>query len=296
MKTPTKFKGVITAIVTPFKDGALDLASFRRLLKAQLDQGVNGFVINGTTGESPTLTPNEVKTLFETARAEAAGQVPLIVGTGSNSTVKTVEFTKQVCGWNPDAVLVVVPYYNKPPQRGLRQHFEAVAEASTVPVILYNVPGRTITTLEPATVGELSGHANIAGIKDATGDLSILNQIIRERRKDIALLSGDDATCIDFCARGGHGVIAVASHIIGKEMGEAIQQAWFNEASAGVKYKETFGALLKWLYCEANPIPVKKALHMMGLIDSPEMRLPLVELDSKYDKDLQTCLKDLGKI
>lgn len=295
----SKLQGVITALVTPFKNGAVDYDSFRRLLKDQIRQGVHGFVVNGTTAESPTLTFDEVKKLYETTRAESS--LPVIVGTGSNSTAATAEFTKKVCEWKPDGVLVVVPYYNKPPQRGLQKHFEEVAKNSNVPVILYNVPGRTITSLEPATVGSLCKTANIAGIKDATGDMNVLAATQKEVAqasggKSFAYLSGDDGTCVDFASKGGHGVISVSSHVIGGEMAKSISQAKAGDKAAAKDYAEKYADLMKWLYCEANPIPVKMALKMMGVIDSGEMRLPLMALDEKFHKDLQACLKSLRKI
>ncbi|MGZ3722252.1 MAG: dihydrodipicolinate synthase family protein, partial [Bdellovibrionales bacterium] len=172
-----KIAGVITALVTPFKDGAIDKKSFTRLLRRQLDEGVQGFVINGTTAESPTLTREETRELFNIAKSEVAGQVPLIVGTGTNSTAGTIEFSREVCKWQPDALLVVVPYYNRPSQRGLKEHFTQVARNSSVPIYLYDVPSRTIAGLAPETVGELSQVENIAGIKDATGNMDALKNI-----------------------------------------------------------------------------------------------------------------------
>lgn len=288
--------GVITAIITPFKNGEVDLASFKRLLKNQLDQGVDGLVINGTTGESPTLHFEEVKRLYATAREELGSQFTLIVGTGSNSTEKTREFTKAVESWKPDAVLVVVPYYNKPPQRGLQRHFETVAEGSKAPVLLYNVPGRTVAGLAPETVGKLSRHANIIGIKEASGDLNLLAEMRSAAQKDFIFLSGDDASCADFCAAGGSGVISVGSHIIGKEMKSALQKARAGDIEACARYREQYKDFMRDLYIEANPIPVKAAAHWMGLIDSPELRLPLVELDSKFHGDFKECLKKIGKL
>jgi len=283
----TKISGVITALVTPLKNGGLDLKSFVKLLRSQLDDGVEGFVINGTTGESPTLKPEEVRQLFACAKSEVAGQVPLIVGTGSNSTLKTREWSSEVALWKPDALLVVVPYYNRPPQRGLRAHFAEVARAVEVPVILYNVPSRTVANLEPATAAELSEIPNIVAIKDATGDMNILEQLKTKVRPGFTLLSGDDASCVTFMTSGGHGVIAVSSHIIGREM-----KTEKNPAA----YQEKFAELFKWLYIEANPIPVKMALYWMGIIESPELRLPLVQLDEKFHKDFKACLRKLGKL
>jgi 4-hydroxy-tetrahydrodipicolinate synthase len=292
--TPIEPRGVFTALVTPFKKGELDLVSFRRLLHAQVEQGVDGFVINGTTAESPNLSFEEIKTLYEVARGETG--LPLIVGTGSNSTARTIEMTRAVAAWKPAAALVVVPYYNKPPQAGLLKHFRAVAAQGGLPVILYNVPSRTVAALAPETTGELSREEGVIGIKDATGDMAVLEELKKRARPGFTLLSGDDATCVEFCARGGHGVIAVASHIIGREMKEAIARTRAGAGDAAADYGRKYGALFKWLYCEANPIPVKMALHWMGLLESPELRAPLVELDVKFHKELRTCLGELGKI
>lgn len=286
-----KIEGVITALATPFnKSGEVCKKSFKRLLKDQMDQGVNGVVINGTTAESPTLDFSEVKMLFALARAELSRAVPIIVGTGSNSTAKTCDFTKSVSAWKPDAVLVVVPYYNKPPQRGLVAHFSSVAKVSKAPVILYNVPGRTITSLEPATIGELAKNKNIIGIKEATGDMNLLAKIRDSVPKDFILLSGDDGSCVDFCARGGHGVISVSSHIIGREMKQHI------EARSVKDYAATYAEFMKHLYIEANPIPLKAAAYWTGLFSTMNMRLPLVPLDERYHKDFKKCLSDLGKL
>lgn len=290
------FSGVITALITPFKNGEVDLNSYRRLLRSQLDQGVDGFVVNGTTGESPTLTREEVRILFEVAKTEVAGQVPLILGTGSNATAKTVEMTRWAETLSPDGVLVVVPYYNKPPQRGLKLHFETVARATKLPVLLYNVPSRTLVSLDAATVQSLSDVDNIVGIKDATGNMETLSQLRSAVPKDFILLSGDDGTCVEFCSSGGNGVIAVASHVIGSEMKQALDLATQGQKQITESYSSKYKELMKHLYCEANPIPVKMALHWMGILDSPELRAPLVELAPEFHKDFRSCLKNLGKI
>lgn len=286
-----RIDGVITALATPFnKGGDICKKSFKRLLRDQLDQGISGVVVNGTTAESPTLDPDEVKMLFGMAKAEIAGEVPIIVGTGSNSTADTCEFSKKVSAWKPDAVLVVVPYYNKPPQRGLLAHFTQVAKASKAPVILYNVPGRTITSLDAVTISELAKNKNIIGIKEATGNMDFLEQVKKVVPNDFILLSGDDGSCVDFCARGGHGVISVSSHVIGKEMNEHIK----NKTTGA--YASTYAEFMKYLYIEPNPIPLKAAVHWMGIFSTMEMRLPLVKLDERYHKDFKKCLSALGKI
>lgn len=294
MTEKTNFGGVITALCTPFEGGEVDYDSLKKLIKFQMDQGVNGFVVNGTTAESPTLTRREVWEIFDFVKSEVGGQIPLIVGTGSNSTAQTVEFTREVGKWGADAVLVVVPYYNKPPQRGLLAHFKEVAKASLVPVITYNVPSRTVAGFEPETVGFLSRVDNIVGIKEATGNMDLLRRIKDVSSQKFTLLSGDDGTCVDFCAKGGQGVISVSSHIIGKDMAAFMERALAGDAQADAEYKTKYAEFMKHLYIEANPIPLKMALHWMGIIQTPDMRLPLTYLDEKFHKEFKTCLTNLG--
>ena len=272
-----KFNGAITALVTPFKDQNLDLISFDRLLDHQLAGGVQGFVVNGTTGESPTLSSQEVEILLARARAKVPTHVPLIVGVGTNSTAQTLRNAKQAEAWGADALLVVVPYYNKPPQRGLFEHFKQVADASQVPVILYNVPGRTITTLELETISKLAEHPNIVAIKEASGKMDFAAQIYQTCGSKLQMLSGDDESYESFLKVGGQGIISVASHLI-------------PEAFVAGRI-EKYQSLIQACYLEANPIPVKMALHLMGLLDSPECRSPLVTaLDSTTQRLRQELL------
>lgn len=291
-----RFAGVITALVTPFDNGEVDFNSLGKLVKHQLDQGVDGFVVNGTTGESPNLARREVWEIFEFVKTESGGQVPIIVGTGSNSTAQAIEFTREVGKWGADAALVVVPYYNKPPQRGLLAHYREIAKASLVPVIAYNVPSRTVTSLEAQTVGYLSHVDQIVGLKEASGDMDMLGRIKEVAPPNFSLLSGDDGTCVDFCAKGGHGVIAVASHVIGKEMKQYIQRAADGDAQADGEYRNRYAEFMKWLYVESNPIGVKMVLHWMGILATPELRLPLIHLDDKFHKDFKQCLEKLAII
>jgi 4-hydroxy-tetrahydrodipicolinate synthase len=287
------FSGVFTALVTPFKDGEIDWVSLERLIRAQLERGIDGFVVCGTTGESPTLSDAEKEKLFGFVKSKTGGQVPLVMGTGSNSTSDTVEATRAAAGWGADAALVVVPYYNKPSQRGLFQHYQRVAECSELPVILYNVPGRTITKLELDTIVELSRLPKVIGIKEATGDIGFGKQIVDACGKDFLVTSGDDGTFIDLMGVGGRGVISVASHIMPKEF-----VSWSRKAMSGDKsVRNEFDRirdLNNYLYVEANPIPVKMALHLMGLIDSPELRLPLTKLAEPYVAELRNKMTTAG--
>jgi len=286
----SKLTGVITAIVTPFKNGKFDKKSYLRLLHAQMNDGIRGFVVGGTTGESPTLDPKEIKTLFDITRVEGGRDVTVIVGTGSNSTKETCDFSKEVSRWKPDALLVIVPYFNKPTQAGLEAHFTKVADASKAPVLMYNAPSRTVVSIDAATVGKLSKHKNIVGIKEATGNLDLFKAMKKASRKGFLFLSGDDGTAVEFAAAGGEGLISVCSHVMGKEMIDMMSR------KATAEFKEYYSHLMKWLYIETNPIAVKAALHFMGVIDSMELRLPMTELDRKYHKDLKACLKSLRKI
>lgn len=293
-----KFKGVISALITPFHQvnghSEVDYASLEKLVQFQIDQKVNGFVINGTTGESPTLKKSEIQKIFSLIRVQVGLNFPLILGTGSNSTENTIENTKFAEELGADAALVVVPYYNKPPQRGLIQHFKAIARSTNLPIILYNVPGRTITGLTVDTILELSEFKNIIGIKEASGNIAFDKELKAKLKNDFILLSGDDGTYIDFLAMGGQGIISVMSNLIPKEcvhwtnlaMNGKIREA----QSSFEKYKELIGAM----YSEANPIPIKWMLHKKNIILSAEARLPLCELDQQFHFETIRIMKSAG--
>lgn len=274
------FKGVFTALITPFKNGKVDFHSLENLINYQIKNQITGFVVNGTTAESPALKESEVVEIFKFIKSKTDKQMPLIMGTGSNDTETTIKKSKEAEALGADAVLVVVPYYNKPPQRGLLEHYIKVADSVNIPVILYNVPSRTITSLELATIKKLSEHPNIIGIKEASGNIQFLKDIKEQCGNEFLVLSGDDATYDDFMNNGGHGTISVASHLFPKV---------FHQKEAS-KYLP----LINYLFVEANPIPVKMALHMMGIIDSPELRLPLVTLADNYKPKLKELLKEAG--
>ncbi|MBX2988075.1 MAG: 4-hydroxy-tetrahydrodipicolinate synthase [Bdellovibrionaceae bacterium] len=287
-------KATITALITPFHEGKIDYDSLERLLDHQLKNGIEGFVINGTTAESPTLEKSEREEIFRFARQFTQGRVPLIMGTGSNSTEKTVQATREAEKLGADAVLVVVPYYNKPPQRGLFAHFKKTAESTSLPVLLYNVPGRTITSLAVETVQELSRIKNIVGIKEASGKIDLARDIQNACGREFILLSGDDGTYAEFLAAGGHGVISVASHILPAAFSSWRRSALegkFEEAREGIR---RYGRLIDLLFCEANPIPVKKALQLMGLVRSAELRLPLTEMESALTAELKKEMTACG--
>lgn len=289
-------KGTFTAIVTPFKNGKVDYASLEKLVQQQLQGGVDGFVINGTTGESPTVKESERNEIFKFVQKLSPTKTVLIMGTGSNDTQKTIEDSRNAQELGADAVLVVVPYYNKPPQRGLAAHFKAVATAIKIPTILYNVPGRTITTLEASTVAELSRVPGIATIKEATGKIDFAKEIIKACGSEFVMLSGDDGTYVDFLEAGGHGVISVATHVIPAQMVQWKKWVEGGEIEKAKTDIKKYSKLIDLLFVEANPIPVKKALQLMGIIESAELRLPLVELEMKHTENLKNEMKALGLI
>lgn len=293
MKASKDLSGIFTALVTPFKNGDVDYGSLKKLVRFQMDGKINGFVISGTTAESPTLTDREKREIFQFVKSETGGQVPLVMGTGTNSTADTIAATKEAAELGADAALVVVPYYNKPPQRGLFQHYQKVAECSELPVILYNVPSRTITKLELDTIVELSKLPNVIGIKEATGDIEFGRQIAQECGNDFLLTSGDDGTYLDLVKVGGKGAISVASHLMPKEFATWCERARAGETTPREEFMR-ISDLNNYLYVEANPIPIKAALYLMGLIESPELRLPLVRLSEPYMGELKNKMKAAG--
>lgn len=291
-----RFDLTITALVTPFKNGQVDVESLERLVRQQLEAGIESFVINGTTAESPTLEDSEVEEIFGNVRGIVGPDFPLILGIGSNSTKKTIEWAQKAQAWKAQGVLVVVPYYNKPPQRGLVAHFKAVAESTTLPVILYNVPGRTVTSLDVDSIKELSKVKNIVGLKEASGKIDFAHEIVSACGEGLTMLSGDDGTYVEFLNVGGHGVISVATHVIPQQMlnwKKWIKDGELERARTDIK---KHSKLIDLLFCEANPIPVKMALYKMGLIDSPELRLPLMILSEKWTTELVSEMKELGLI
>ncbi len=289
-----KFKGIATALITPFNDnGGVDLDSFGKLLKQQYGGGVKHFIINGTTAESPNLEFNEVKKLFNYAKENLRSDVVLTVGTGSNSTAKTIETTNKAAALGAHAALVVVPYYNKPTQAGIVAHFTAVAESSDIPIILYNVPGRTIAKLEPETIALLSKHKNIIGIKDATGDISHFLETKKLVSFDFIFLSGDDGTCVEFFEKGGDGVISVVSHLMPKVLVDFYSRAKQDGSGKESESFHCYNELLDFLYCEPNPTPAKMALYKMGIIGTPNLRLPLLPMTPEKTEGFIKCLKTL---
>lgn len=283
------FHGSIVAIVTPMQaNGEIDYPALRRLIDWHLESQTDGLVILGTTGESPTIDETERKKLIEMSVAYVHHRIPLIVGTGSNCTKSTIEQTKMAMELGADAALIVTPYYNKPTQEGLYQHFSAIAKAVPIPQILYNVPGRTGCDLLPETLKRLASFANIVAIKEATGDLTRLKALL-ELKTDIDLLSGDDATAAEFILQGGKGVISVTANVAPELMHELCAAALAGNRDLTLKINEKLALLHKDLFLEANPIPVKWALMHMGRIQAG-IRLPLTPLSAKFHGDLKAAL------
>ena len=288
------FKGSLVALVTPFDSAnAVDYPALERLIEFHVDAGSDGLVIAGTTGESATLTRDEHVELVERAAGMAAGRLTVIAGTGSNSTAQTVDLSKAVGGAAIDAYLVVVPYYNKPTQEGLYRHFATVADAVDKPVILYNVPGRTVADLLPETTGRLAAHDNIVAIKDATGDMQRLLDIRAAVSDDFGLLSGDDFTVRSFIENGGHGVITVSGNVVPQQMAALCRLAAEGNAAEAKAIDDRLMPLNDALFAESNPIPVKWAVAEMGLM-GPGIRLPLTELSESRHAAMRAAMRTAG--
>jgi 4-hydroxy-tetrahydrodipicolinate synthase len=289
-------KGSIVALVTPFKDGKIDEESIRNLIRWHLKEGTHGILVSGTTGESATLSKEEKKRLFEIALEEAKGKVPLIAGTGTNDTKKTLELTKMAEELGMDACLLVTPYYNKPTQKGLYEHYKYIATQVNIPIILYNVPGRTGVNLLPETTAKLSEIENIVAIKEACGDLKQVTELKLRCKADFVILSGDDFTAYPTIALGGKGVISVAANVMPKEMAELMEAALNGNYEQALKLHLYLYPLFKVLFIETNPVPAKEALYLMGMINSPEVRLPLSGLSEASFQQLKTILRETYKL
>jgi 4-hydroxy-tetrahydrodipicolinate synthase len=287
-------KGSLVALVTPFDDhNRVDYAALKRLIDFHVAAGSDGLVVAGTTGESATLATEEHIELIGRAVEIAAGRLPVIAGTGSNSTSQTVDLSVAVSDSGIDGYLVVVPYYNKPVQEGLYRHFSAIADAVDKPVMLYNVPGRTVADLLPETVARLAEHENITAIKEATGDIGRLRDIQALVPEDFGLFSGDDFTVLPFIAQGGHGVVTVSGNVVPTEMAGLCRLASAGDHDAAKAIDDRLQPLNKALFVESNPIPVKWAVSRMGLIE-PHIRLPLTEFSEQYHEQMLTAMSGAG--
>ncbi len=272
------FKGSIPALVTPMQgDGAIDFGAWDRLLDFHLGEGSDAIVVGGTTGESPALERSELEELIRRAAARVAGRIPVIAGSGTAGTAKSIALSRAAEAAGADALLVVTPYYNRPTQEGLFRHFTAVADAVSIPLILYNVPGRTACDLLPETIARLSGHPRIVAVKEATGDVQRGEAVLRQARKGFGLLSGDDATAAALMRIGAVGVISVTANVAARAMHELCAAALRGAHDAAASIDARVAPLHRTLFVEPNPIPVKWAVHRLGLIGEA-IRLPLVPL------------------
>lgn len=290
------FQGCGTALVTPFrKDGSLDEVTLRTLVKRQIDEGINFLVPCGTTGESPTLTHKEHLRVVEITLEEAKGRVPVLAGAGGYNTAEVVELAKELKAMGADGILSVTPYYNKPTQEGLYQHFKAIATAAKLPVIVYSVQSRTGVNVEPSTLKRLAEIDYIVGVKEASGNIGQMASVVHIVPSDFAVLSGDDSITIPLIALGGRGIISVVSNEIPKQMAELAQFALANDFQAAREVQRKYLALMEINFVEANPIPVKTAMALMGLLE-PVWRLPMCPPSPANQEKIDKVLDALGML
>jgi 4-hydroxy-tetrahydrodipicolinate synthase len=288
------FEGCGTALVTPFrKDGSLDESTLRSLVKRQIDAGINFLVPCGTTGESPTLSRQEHLRVVEITLEESSGRVPVVAGAGGYNTAEVIELAKEVRALGANGILSVTPYYNKPSQEGIYQHFKAIAAAVKLPVIIYNIQGRTSVNIETATLQRLSEIDYIAGVKEASGNISQMAAVIHRLPREFAVLSGDDSITIPLIALGGRGVIATVANQIPKEMTALTQRALANDFAGARDIQRKFLPLMEANGIETNPIPVKAAMALMGLLE-PVWRLPMCPPSAANLAKIEQVLETLG--
>ncbi|MFC0632501.1 4-hydroxy-tetrahydrodipicolinate synthase [Brevundimonas balnearis] len=287
------FKGVITALITPFRDGNVDFAAFEGLVERQIAAGVHGLVPVGTTGESATLTLEERQRVVEACVRVAAGRVRVIAGCGSPSTAQALEMTRHAKTVGADGALVVTPYYNRPSQSGLEAHFRAIADAVELPLVLYNVPGRTGVDLANETVAALAAHPNVVGIKDATGDLGRVSWMRARVEGDFDLISGDDPSFPGYVAQGGHGVISVTSNVAPEAMVALYEAVMACDREAAGVWQERLIALHKALFLDASPAPAKYALSRLGQC-AEETRLPITPCATAVRPAIDAAMAEAG--
>ncbi|GAB6072826.1 4-hydroxy-tetrahydrodipicolinate synthase [Venenivibrio stagnispumantis] len=291
------FKGSIVALITPFKNGKIDKNSLKKLINFHIENETDAIVIAGTTGESATLTYEEHEEVIALAVEYAEKRIPIIAGTGANSTHEAIMLTKFAEKVGADASLQVMPYYNKPTQEGLYQHFKAICEETNIPIILYNIPSRTGVDMLPETFARLySDFPNIVGMKEATGNVARVSDTISLVGEEVVILSGDDALTLPMMAVGAKGVISVANNIVPKEVSQMCKLALEGDFVKAREIHNRLYKLFKVLFVETNPIPVKTAAYLMGLIEDIEMRLPLYYMNKQNEEKLKEVLKELNLI
>ena len=288
-------KGSFTALITPFKDGNIDEESFRSFIDFQIDEGIHGVVPVGTTGESPTLSHEEHKQAVEICIDQSKKRVPVIAGTGSNNTEEAIDLTRHAEQAGADAALIVTPYYNKPTQRGMYEHYESICKNSNIPIIIYNIPGRSVVNMTNETMKELFKLKNIIGVKDATADIPRVYSSKMDIGQDFNLLTGDDATCLAFMLYGGHGTISVTANIAPKLCSNFMNLCLKGNFLEAAKINDLLMPLHTALFIESSPGPVKYAANKLGLCSS-EIRLPLTEISNETKKTVDQALKHASLI
>ncbi|PPR27902.1 MAG: 4-hydroxy-tetrahydrodipicolinate synthase [Alphaproteobacteria bacterium MarineAlpha10_Bin1] len=288
-------EGYVTALITPMRDGEVDEEAFRAFVEWQIAEGVSGLLPCGTTGESPTLSHDEHRRVTEICIDVAKGRVPVLAGTGSNSTAEAIELTRHAKMAGADAALLVMPYYNKPSQEGMYQHFKAIQDAVALPQYIYNIPGRSVVNMSVETMARLAQLPNIVGVKDATADLTRPTLTRMAIAGDFNQMSGEDGTAIGFFAQGGHGCISVTSNIAPRACAEFFTAWKTGDTSKALELHTRLMPLHDVLFCESSPIPVKYAAYMLGKC-GPEMRLPMCAPADASKQRIETVLRDLGML
>jgi 4-hydroxy-tetrahydrodipicolinate synthase len=289
------FSGTFTALITPFKNGEVDVEALEGLVEFQIEHGVNGLVPCGTTGETPALSEEEDRVVVETVVRAAAGRVPVVAGTGSNSTDMAIKYTKMAKEVGADGSLQVAPYYNKPTQEGLFRHFATIAESTDLPLILYNIPGRTSVTISAETMARLAEIPNIVGVKDSTLSMNMISDIKRGCGEEFDILSGDDPMTLPLIALGGVGVISVASNVAPGAVSDMVGALLEGDWERGRELHYELLPLFRALFVETNPIPVKTAASLLGLC-SDEMRLPMIPLSGENLRILQRVMEETSHL
>ncbi len=289
------FEGILTALVTPFRDGEVDEPALRALVERQIEAGVNGVVPCGSTGESATLSHTEHRRVVEIVVEAAAGRIAVVAGAGSNSTREAVELTAHARDAGADGALLLSPYYNKPTQEGIYRHYAAIARETRFPLVVYNIPGRTASNIAPETLARLAHLEHIVGVKESSGDLDQIAHVVAMSPSDFAVVSGDDSLTLPLMSVGGKGVISTTANVVPERMRELVEAWNAGDPQRARQIHFQLLPLFDLLFCETNPIPVKAALELMGLIGG-EIRLPLTPLGEANRERLQVALKDAGEL
>jgi len=286
------FTGMLVALVTPFKNGQVDYAAIERLVDWHVEQGTDGLVPVGTTGESPTVDIAEHQKIVKTVVERSAGRIPVVAGTGGNATAEAIHLTRYAKDVGADGSLQVCPYYNKPTQEGLYRHFAAIAEAVDLPMVLYNIPGRTGVSLAPATIARLAQLPQVVAVKEATGSMDQASEILAQC--DLVVLSGDDSLTLPLMAVGAQGVISVVGNLVPKDMKRLTDAMLAGDVATAQEAHRRLFPLCRAMFIETNPIPVKTAMKMAGLLESDEKRLPMTDLAPEHAEALKEALEAYG--